>query len=212
MSKAIHFQSAMVTALTDRDTARNEIFAWLRDLAPEDRAKVPPEKFARLTSEQFATLLGRATPQKPFETANSNSAPASDTSNWRKGLSASTHGTGALKIRSPFHHAVRLASIIGLCTGLAAIATVYMAPHAARFEPPPIRQVDAATWPQCSRLTPSTDGCVYYVESALTWPDAAQMLGMPLPMLLHANNASGTSPLAQGSTIIVWRFRRSLSN
>lgn len=212
MSKAIHFQSAMAAALTDRDSARDEIFAWLRGLAPEECAKVPPEKFARLTSEQFATLLGRTLPQKPFETANRNSAPASDTSNRRKGRRAGAHGTGTLKLRSPFHHAMRLASIIGLCTGLAGIATVYLAPYAVHLEPPPIRQVDSSTWPQCSRLTPSTDGCIYYVESALTWPGAAQMLGMPLPVLLHANNASGTSSLAQGSPIIVWRFRRSLSN
>ncbi|MDE8345218.1 MAG: hypothetical protein POH28_03420 [Acidocella sp.] len=212
MSKAIHFQSALVSALADRDAARDEIFVWLRGLAPEERAQVPPEKFSRLTSEQFATLLGRAMPQKPSEAANSNSKPASDTSNWRKGRRAGAHGTGATKIRSPFHHAVRFASIVELCTGLAAIAIVYMAPYAARFEPPPVRQAAAATWPQCFRLTPSTDGCIYYVESTLTWPDAAQMLGMPLPVLLHANNASGTSPLAQGSPIIVWRFRRPLSN
>ncbi len=211
MSKTVHFQSTLASALADRDVARNEIFAWLRSLAPEERAKVPPEKFTRLTPEQFATLLGRAMPQKPFEGAKSNSGSAANTPNWRKRGRVATHGTGALKIRSPFHRAVRFASIIGLCTGLTAITVVYMVPYVAHLAPPPMRQVDSSTWPQCSRLTPSTDGCVYYVESALTWPDAAQMLGMPLPVLLHANNASGASS-AQGSPIIVWRFRRPLSN
>jgi hypothetical protein len=62
MNKAVHFQSAIVAALADRSAARDEIFAWLRNLTPEERAKVPPEKFTRLTSEQFAILLGRATP------------------------------------------------------------------------------------------------------------------------------------------------------
>ena len=213
MSKAIHFQSALASALVDRNTARDEIFAWLRGLTPEERAKVPPEQFARLTAEQFAALLGRAMPQKPFEAANGNSGPdLASPRNWRKGRRSGLHGAGTLNVHSPFHRAAKLASIVGICTGLTSIAAVYLAPYAARLAPPPIRQVSAATWPQCPRLTSSADGCVYYVESALTWPGAAQMLGMPLPVLLHANNASGATPLAKGSPIIVWRFRRPLSN
>jgi len=213
MSKAVHFQSAMASALADRNTARDEIFAWLRGLPPEDRAKVPPEKFARLTAEQFAMLLGRSRPQKSFEAANSNSGPASDTPfNRQKGGRTRLYGTGTLKICSPFQRAAKLASIVGICTGLASISAVYLTPYTARLAPPPIRQVSAAKWPQCSRLTSSTDGCVYYVESALTWSAAAQMLDIPLPVLLQANNASGASPLAKGSPIIVWRFRRPLSN
>ena len=211
MSKAIHFQSALTSALADRNTARDEIFAWLRSLTPEERAKVPPEKFARLTSEQFATLLGRSMPQKPLDPANGNSEPSSDNSSgWRRRRKTSTYGRRSFKIRSPFQRAAKLASIVGLCTGLASVSTVYLVPYATRLAPSPIRQVNTATWPQCSRLTPGTDGCVYYVESALTWSDAAQMLDMPLPTLLNANNARSASPLVKGSPIVVWRFRGSL--
>ena len=211
-ARSVHHNN-MVSALAGRDAARDEVFARLKQLPPEERAKVSPETFARLTPEQFATLLGRPLPKISPEMVLADFKPDQDADalpDRRTGRLLPFAGNAAIKIRSPLHCALRLAGAVGLCTGLASTASVCLAPYAARLTPPPIRQVSAATWPQCSRLTPSTDGCVYYVESALTWPGAAQMLGMPLPVLLHANNASSAMPLAKGSPIIVWRFRGSL--
>lgn len=213
MNKTRQFKSTMASALADRKTARDELFAWLQGLPPEERAKVPPEKFSRLTSEQFAMLLGRCAPEKANEAANSGHEAARDTPlNWQMGRRAGLYGTSAMNICSPFYRALKLASVIGLCTGLVSIATVYLAPYAARLAPPPIRQANAARWPQCSRLTPSTDGCVYQVEKTMTWSHAAKMLAMPRATLLHANNTAGVSPLVKGALITVWRFRRTLSN
>lgn len=211
--KQPQFQAAMATALADRDAARDEIFAQLQQLSPEERAKVAPETFASLTPMQFATLLGRPLPKMSPEMALADFKPDPDT--WphrRPGWRFPFAGNGAIKICSPLHRALQLAGMVWLCTGLASVGAVWAAPYAASLVPPPIRQANVSTWPQCAHLAPNTDGCVYYVESAMTWSEAAQSLGMKLPTLLAANKSTGIHTLIAGSPIIVWRFRRSLSN
>lgn len=213
-AKRQRHRSAILSALAERDTARDEVFIWLRGLSPEERAKVSPDKFARLSAEQFAILLGRPLSKASFDhTYTDSGAAVKMPGHFDRLRFWSRRGQGAkiIKIRSPLHHALRWAGIAGLCSGLVSISAVAARPYITSLAPPPIRSTDASTWPRCGRLTPSTDGCVYYVESGLTWPEAAHWLDMPLPLLLKANQSHGTAPLAKGAPFIVWRFRCPLS-
>jgi hypothetical protein len=204
------FHAVMTAALADREAARDEIFYQLQNLAPDERAKVPPETFARLSAEQFAVLLGRPLPKLPFDAKMARASAPS----FGRGddLESFARHTKSIKIRSPLQNAFRLAGIVGLCTGLASGGSVCAEPYLSRLAPPPIRPANVNTWPQCARLDSGTDGCVYFVQSALTWAEAAQLLGMPQSTLASANRVIGTQPLTQGSPIIVWRFRRPLSS
>lgn len=206
-------RSAMATALADRDGARDEVFIWLRGLSPEERSKVSPDKFARLSAEQFAILLGRPLSKASFDQAYAyaNSDTATEMPRWFDRLwfwSPREQKAKPVKIRSPLHHALRWAGIAGLCSGLVSISAIAARPYIASQAPPPIRSMDASTWPQCRRLSPETDGCVYVVESKLTWPEAAHWLDIPLPLLLKANQPQSTAPLTKGAPLIVWRFRQ----
>lgn len=207
-------RSAVASALADRNAARDELFIWLRGLSPEERAKVSPDKFARLSAEQFAILLGRPLSKSSFDQTHTDSDIAGEMpkhfARWRF-WSRRNQRTKPVKIRSPLHHALRWAGIAGLCSGLASISVIAALPYITEQAGPPRRSVDTATWPQCGRLSPEADGCVYFVESGLTWPEAARWLGMPLPLLLNANQTKGNTPLAKGAPLIVWRFRRPLS-
>jgi hypothetical protein len=214
-AKQQRHRSATASALADRDTACDEIFIWLRGLSPEERAKVSPEKYARLSAEQFAILLGRPLSKTSFDQAHTDSSVTLEMPGrfgrlrfwFRRG-----QRTKIIKIRSPLHHALRWAGIACLCSGLASISVVAVLPYVPSLAAPPIRSVDASSWPQCGRLSPETDGCVYFVESGMTWPEAAYWLDMPLPLLLKANQSNGAAPLAKGAPLIVWRFRRPLSH
>jgi hypothetical protein len=213
-AKQQRHRSAMTSALKDRDTARDEIFIWLRGLSPEERAKVSPDKFARLSAEQFAILLGRPLSKASFDHAYHDAVATLEMPGRFDRLrfwSRRSQRTKVIKIRPPLHHALHWTGIACLCSGLASISVVAALPYVPSLTSPPIRSMDASTWPQCGRLSPETDGCVYFVESGLTWPDAAHWLDMPLPLLLKANQSNGTVPLAKGAPLIVWRFRRPLS-
>jgi hypothetical protein len=213
MNKQENFQSAVTVALRDREVARNEIFTQLRSLSVEERAKMPPETYARLSPEQFAILLGRPLPKISFEEAVAQQESITSTQHCDGSDAPSRDRRQKIgKVRSPLLRALRCAGIAWLCTGLPSVGAMAAAPYLTGLVPSPSRSTDAATWPQCARLGVNTDGCVYYIESALTWPQAAQLLDMPLPTLLAANRASGNVSLMQGSPLIVWRFRHPLSN
>jgi hypothetical protein len=213
-SRQSQYQIAMASALADRDAARDELFVWLRGLSPEERAKVAPEKYARLSPEQFAILLGRPLSKMSFDQACAEADSAAASLGrfgrlWPK-LQGDKSGR-TIKIKPPFYHALRWAGIAGLCSGLASLSAVAALPYIGSLSPVPLRPIDTTTWPQCGRLAPETDGCVYIVESGMTWPQAADWLNMPLPLLLQANQPKNTAPLAKGTALIVWRFRRPLS-
>ena len=213
MNKQKNFQSAVATALREREAARDEIFVRLHSMSAEERAKMPPETYARLSSEQFAILLGRPLPKISFEEAVAQQESFTSTRHYDGSDAPPRHRRQKIdKVRSPLSRALWCAGIAWLCTGLPSVGAMVAAPYLMGLVPSPSRSTDAATWPQCARLGVNTDGCVYYIESALTWPQAAQLLDMPLPTLLAANRATGNASPTQGSPLIVWRFRHPLSN
>ena len=71
---------------------------------------------------------------------------------------------------------------------------------------------DVRYWPQCERLTPSTDACIYTVQKSLTWTQAASYLVMTAEDLARHNThlACCNTPLGKGAQLIVWRGNRQL--
>ena len=97
--------------------------------------------------------------------------------------------------------------------GASALMAFQVAPALLSQFEHPVRSVQAFGWPCCRRLTTTTDGCVYQVQTHLTWDQAAILLDMPTANLKAANQHLATSPqLSSGTALVIWRGTGSLQH
>lgn len=101
------------------------------------------------------------------------------------------------------------AMVAGLPILMAALLVV-PALHWWQYQTPPVRSIDASTWPPCSRLNEWVDGCTYVPHSALTWPSTASLLGIPEEELRETNRHIRENYIPAGAMIVVWRHRGTL--
>lgn len=98
------------------------------------------------------------------------------------------------------------AQLVGLPMLIAALLVV-PALHWWRYQTPPLRSIDATTWPHCARLNEWVDGCTYMPTTALTWERAASLLAITEAELRRTNRHIHENYIPAGTTIAVWRKR-----
>jgi hypothetical protein len=78
------------------------------------------------------------------------------------------------------------------------------------YRVPPVRTVEAWTWPHCHRLSRWVDGCSYTPTERLTWEGAASLLAMSEPELREVNKHIASQYIPAGAMLVVWRGRTTL--
>jgi hypothetical protein len=196
----------IASAIADRQKAQHELFKQLMAMPPEERAKLPPAQFIRLTQDQLRRLLSESGADKVEPSAGKSAKAAGPQKPPAKRLKPKP-----LRIRSPFYAALRASLPVAVVGGAIAVAAVIFGPDfAAAIAPPPARSIYASQWPVCPRLDAHADGCVYRVEAGLTWQSLAAILQMP-KATLRSLNPTIVDPVPD-TQIIIWRGRSPLTH
>ena len=186
-------------AIADGVAGRDELFARLMAMPANERAKVSPGLFARLSEQQLRALLGGERDSRAAAPVDPPPPPDRRVGwHWRRGVPL-----------PPLRTALASALAVAVLGGGAAFAVIMTGPLA---PPALVRSIHADTWPDCPRLSRDIDGCIYSVESGISLGMAASDLAMPLETLLAVNPSipTPTTILPAGTRLVVWRTRGTL--
>lgn len=191
-------------AIVEGGAARDDVFNHLMRLAPEERAKMPPALFARLTETQLRALMGGAVEIRPVAPANMIVAPSV--------LKPGKRGK-FVTAAPPIFSALRGAAIVTVLGAIAVLPVSALGSRIATAGSMLSRPASVDTWPNCPRLDQVVDGCLYRVERGISLETAGAALGLSPQILLTTNTefASNSVILPAGTPIIIWRGRGKLT-
>ncbi|MCW5688235.1 MAG: hypothetical protein KIT76_06790, partial [Pseudolabrys sp.] len=187
--------TTLKVAREERAADQKALVRQLKRLTVEEFVRLPPTEWQDLTTTQYDDVVkhiapGHKLPQPPTE--------PSKPPQWRL--------REAWKATPSWLQAAVAALLAGLPMLIAALLVV-PAVHRWQYQTPPVRSIDASTWPRCTRLNKWVDGCIYVPTTALTWERTAGLLAIAEAELRQANRHLHENYVPAGATIIVWRKR-----
>lgn len=190
------FRENVARVSADSDRASRQLMERLKRMTPADFLRLPAETFASLTEAQYEEVVAVISPdtQLPKPPAAEEIPPEART--WREWWRERSTLTRVLTLTV-------MTTLIIVMTGITApLAWKWLI---SRLEI--VRPLSTATWPVCKRLSPYTDGCLYYPTQSLNWAWVAQQLGMSVDDLYAANRHLPTQYIPANSTLVIWRHR-----
>jgi hypothetical protein len=195
------FRKHVARVKEDSKKETEQLVDDLKRKTPAEFLRLPARTFASLTTEQYRDVVRTIAPDINLPTAATADElavkPRNDRHWWRE--------------RSALTHMM----IITVAATISFTALALASPWVWKWtlnHMEIVRPVSTATWPVCSRLSPYTDGCVYYVAQDLNWSTVAQQLGMSAQELYQANRHLPPQFIPAKSTLVVWRHRGRLEN
>jgi hypothetical protein len=199
---------AAAKVAADGGKAIDEYFRRCLQMTPQQYLMEPARLTARLSAAQHRALALNFFPQSPIAAVKPEPAKAAPP----QAVAAPPRLP-----QSRFAKSYRLIPeerrpfVAAIASGLLAVA-IGAAMHIHPLAPaaPPVRSTITSSWPDCRRLTPEVDGCVYAMHRDVAWSTIAGFLGQD-EAELRANNRRLTGDFApKGAQIAVWRRRGQL--
>jgi hypothetical protein len=195
--KLSEFLKDVASAKAKGDAADAEIISKLKNLSPEDFARIPRDVLGTLSAAQYADVVSSIAPDVKLKAAPIKTAS-----------------------EQPYKRKLRdyvtwipipvVAVVVSIAIGMAILAAAISTSPALEwwsYSKPLSLPVYVAEWPRCPRLTRWTDGCVYHVTKGLSWRDAAGYLGVSESYFRHINRHITDDSIPAGADLTVWRER-----
>jgi hypothetical protein len=194
------FRRNVTKVAADARQASADLVRRLKRMPPGEFLKQPASVFDHLTPAQYREIVGAIAPGvKLVQPAIENPAAEKPTllEWWRE-------------------RSVGMRSFLLTASFTVLFATLgALAPSAFKWtlsQTDIVRSRATDTWPACSRLSPTTDGCIYTPTQDLNWDGVAQQLNMPVETLRKANRHLPPQFIVRRAPLIVWRERGRLEN
>jgi hypothetical protein len=195
--KLSEFLKDVASAKAKGDAADAEVISKLKDLSPEDFARVPRDVLGTLSVAQYADVVNSIAPEVKLKAAKTE--VAHEKRYKRK-----------LRDYLAWIPVPVVAVVVSIVVGMAILGVAISTTPALEwwsYSKPLSLPVYVAEWPRCRMLTRWTDGCVYRVAKGLSWRDAAGYLDVPESYFRHLNRHITDDPIPAGADLTVWRER-----
>jgi hypothetical protein len=199
---------AAAKVAADGGKAIDEYFRRCLQMTPQQYLMEPARLTARLSAAQHRALALHFFPQSPIAAVKPDPAEAAPPSAAPKPPRLPRSHIAKLYRLIPEERRPPIAAIASGLLAAAIGAAIHFHPLAPAAAP--VRSTVVSSWPDCRRLTPEVDGCVYAMHRDVAWSTIAEFLGQD-EAALRANNRRLTGDFApKGKTILVWRGRGQL--
>lgn len=199
------FQDMKSQAEKDINEGRGEVVEKLKEIPVSELHHSDPTLFARITADQRADIFSHIAHQNE---ASAHRAPLNIVRYKKPGAFRTQQLWAALPL------GIRSQCVgLFLSTALAAFmltAFSYEDQIFSFISRPASLSSNSSYWPNCKRLTTWTDGCIYTVSSALSWQQAANILGLDIKAS-NRHLAKRKTP-QRGDIMVVWRKQIPLEN
>ncbi len=194
LRKWFHENVAHVRA--DSDTASRQLMDRLKHMTPADFLRLPADTFASLTAAQYEEVVAVISPDTQLPNPPPVEEIPAETRSWGDWWRERSTLTRVLTMTITTTFVVVMMGVTSPLAWKWLMSRVEIA-----------RPLSTATWPICKRLSPYTDGCLYYPAQNLNWAWVAQQLDMTVDELYSANRHLPKQYIPSNSTLIVWRHR-----
>lgn len=163
--------------------------------------RLPAKTFALLTAAQYREVVATIAPEVSLPSPPPPQAQRRETTTWRERWRA-------------WPTLVRM-SLVTTATTAIFLSIAIASPSAWKWTMSRVeivRPLSTATWPACARLSPQTDGCVYYPFQDLDWAAAAKQLAMSPQELYESNRHLPSQFIPARLPLAIWRHRGHLED
>ena len=199
---------AAAKVAADGGKAIDEYFRRCLQMTPQQYLMEPARLTARLSAAQHRAIALHFFPQAPIAAVKPEPAKAAPPRAASKPSQPPQGRVAKLYRLIPEERRPLVAAIASGSLAIAIGAAMHIHPIAPAAAP--VRSTIMSTWPDCRRLAPEVDGCVYAMHRDVAWSTIAEFLGQD-EAALRANNRRLTGDFApKGAQVVVWRRRGQL--
>ena len=203
MSEQDEFSNLRAQAQSDLDEGRDELLQDLKRKSLDELFDLDPVLLGRLTPKQRADLFRQEPLRQSINRPQARPAPKP------KGRVKASALRRAWIALPPMVRCHAMALVVAGVTASVALCLMNqdLALTGLLFGPSTLPE-HVELWPRCRRLTAYTDGCLYIVQNALPWSEAAEDLKIKETELRSVNRHLDPGPtLYRDAQLIVWRER-----
>lgn len=190
------FRKDVTKVKRDAASESRQLMNRLKQMTPAQFVRLPAETLARLTAAQYREVVGTIAPEIGLPAPSPPSKPQRETLGWRERwrlLPSSARMTVITSVLTSVIVMVAVASPQVLRWTLTHIEIV--------------RHQDRSAWPRCARLSPYTDGCLYFPTHDMDWDALAEQLHISRRQLYDDNKHLPPQFIPAKAPIVIWRHR-----
>lgn len=194
------FRKDVAKVNTDAARDSRELVRQLKELSPTEFLRLPAKTLASLTLPQYREVVATIAPDVCLPVPPPCEPTSEEAASWRdrwRGLPT-------------FMQTMVVTAVVTTLMVMMAIASPSAWKWASsRIEV--VRPQNRALWPHCARLSPYTDGCIYYPTGDLDWAKVAEQLQMSPQELYQENKHLPPQFIPRRAPLVIWRNRGPLS-
>lgn len=190
------FNKDMAKVKRDAANESRQLVNRLKQMTPAQFVRLPAKTLARLTAAQYREVVGAIAPEIGCPAPPPPPKPERETLGWRERwrlLPSSAQMTVITSVLTTVIVMVAVASPQSWRWTLTHIEIV--------------RHQDRSAWPRCARLSPYTDGCLYFPTHDMGWDALAEQLHIPRQQLYDDNKHLPPQFIPAKAPIVIWRHR-----
>ena len=185
-------------AKVKRDAANDtrQLMSRLKQLTPAQFVRLPAKTLARLTAAQYREVVGIIAPEIGLPVPSPPPDPGHEAPSWRE----------RWRLLPSSAQITVITSVLTTAIVMVAVAS----PQVLRWTLTHIEIVrpgERGSWPRCARLSPYTDGCLYFPIYDMDWDALAEQLHIPRQQLYDDNKHLPPQFIPARAPIVIWRHR-----
>jgi hypothetical protein len=194
-SRAI-FHKDVAKVKRDATNDTRQLMSRLKQMTPAEFVRLPAKTLGRLTAAQYREVVGMIAPEIGLPAPSPPLKPERETLGWRERCRLLPSSAQMTVITSVLTTVVVMVAVASPQVWRWTLAHIEI-----------VRHQDRGAWPRCARLSPYTDGCLYFPTHDMDWDALAEQLHISRQQLYDDNKHLPPQFIPAKAPIVIWRHR-----
>ncbi|MBC9880005.1 hypothetical protein G8O24_21970 [Bradyrhizobium sp. INPA01-394B] len=190
------FRKDVTKVKRDATSESRQLMNRLKQMTPAQFVRLPAKTLARLTAAQYREVVGTIAPEIRLPAPSPPAKPERETLGWRERWRLLPSSAQMTAVTSVLTTAIVMMAIASPQVWRWTLTHIEI-----------VRPGERGNWPRCTRLSPYTDGCLYFPTHDMDWNAVAAQLRMPRQQLYDDNKHLPPQFIPARAPIAVWRHR-----
>lgn len=190
------FRKDVTKVKRDATSESRQLMNRLKQMTPAQFVRLPAKTLARLTAAQYREVVGTIAPEIRLPAPSPPAKPERETLGWRERWRLLPSSAQMTAVTSVLTTAIVMMAIASPQVWRWTLTHIEI-----------VRPGERGNWPRCTRLSPYTDGCLYFPTHDMDWNAVAAQLRMPRQQLYDDNKHLPPQFIPARAPIVIWRHR-----
>ncbi|MDU3133537.1 MAG: hypothetical protein E6699_39380, partial [Bradyrhizobium sp.] len=161
------FRKDVTKVKRDATSESRQLMNRLKQMTPAQFVRLPAKTLARLTAAQYREVVGTIAPEIRLPAPSPPAKPERETLGWRERWRLLPSSAQMTAVTSVLTTAIVMMAIASPQVWRWTLTHIEI-----------VRPGERGNWPRCTRLSPYTDGCLYFPTHDMDWNAVAAQLRM----------------------------------